>query len=128
MKIQIRRYKNKKLFEPTRQKFLTLAEVRHLLVVGNEILVRDTQTNDDVTALVLAQVAANNPPGDNKDVQQKLIELIRKGHQTDRVFMGKMQDMIRAREKALNEIIRAMYPKKLLSEGRKNASRKFSLS
>lgn len=114
MRVEIRRYKNKKLFEPIRKKFLTLRQIRNLVVVGNELQVLDTQTNEDVTVLVLAQVMAHETPEGNKDIDQALVKMIRED--------------IPKKAEVIIELIRTMHPKKSLSEARTNASRQFSLT
>lgn len=113
MRIEIRRYKNGKLFEPIKKKFLSIRQVRHLVAVGNEILVVDTETKEDLTVMVLARVVAQEGGEGSKEIERVLHGLIRKEVDNPR--------------EALIEIIRLMNPKNSLSEGRSTALKKFCL-
>lgn len=52
---QIKRYANRKLYDPEARHYVTLDAVAALVARGDEIEVRDQSTGEDLTTLVLAQ-------------------------------------------------------------------------
>jgi len=52
----IKRYANRKLYDPAGKRYVTLEDLAARVAVGEEILVQDQQTAADITNLVLAQV------------------------------------------------------------------------
>jgi polyhydroxyalkanoate synthesis repressor PhaR len=52
----IKRYENRKLYDPAARKYVTLLDLGRLVADGGEIRVVDQKTGEDLTTLVLAQV------------------------------------------------------------------------
>lgn len=52
----IKRYENRKLYDPEARKYVTLLDLRRRVAEGAELRVVDQKTGEDLTALVLAQV------------------------------------------------------------------------
>ena len=52
----IKRYENRKLYDPDARKYVTLQDLARLVADGAEIRVVDQKTGEDLTTLVLAQV------------------------------------------------------------------------
>jgi polyhydroxyalkanoate synthesis repressor PhaR len=52
----IRRYSNRKLYDTTDKRYVTLPELAKLIQSGAEVEVTDKDTGDDLTGAVLAQV------------------------------------------------------------------------
>jgi polyhydroxyalkanoate synthesis repressor PhaR len=52
----IRRYENRKLYDPDARKYVTLQDLARLVADGGEIRVVDQKTGQDLTTTVLAQV------------------------------------------------------------------------
>jgi polyhydroxyalkanoate synthesis repressor PhaR len=52
----VKRYGNRKLYDPARRAYVTLEELGALVASGGEIEVLDQRTGEDLTNLVLAQV------------------------------------------------------------------------
>jgi len=58
--ILIKRYANRKLYDQSRSRYVTLEELEELIRQGREIRVVDAVSGDDLTALTLAQIILDN--------------------------------------------------------------------
>src|SRR5579872_4860512 len=54
--LQIRKYPNRRYYDATRSRHLTLEDIRSLVRDGADIRVTDSKTSADITAKVLAQI------------------------------------------------------------------------
>ena len=52
----IKRYANRKLYDPQKSQYVTLEELEEMIRAGREIAVIDATTGEDLTAMVLAQI------------------------------------------------------------------------
>ena len=52
----IKRYANRKLYDPQQSQYVTLEELEEMIRAGREITVTDATTGEDLTAMVLAQI------------------------------------------------------------------------
>ena len=52
----IKRYANRKLYDPQESRYVTLEELEEMIRAGREIAVTDATTGEDLTAMVLAQI------------------------------------------------------------------------
>jgi len=52
----IKRYANRKLYDPQQSQYVTLEELAEMIRAGREIAVTDATTGEDLTAMVLAQI------------------------------------------------------------------------
>ena len=52
----IKRYANRKLYDPQKSQYVTLEELAEMIRAGREIAVTDATTGEDLTAMVLAQI------------------------------------------------------------------------
>ena len=52
----IKRYTNRKLYDPQKSQYVTLEELAEMIRAGREIAVTDATTGEDLTAMVLAQI------------------------------------------------------------------------
>lgn len=76
----IRRYGNRKLYDPGARRYVTLEDLAHLVAEGEDIRVVDQDSGDDLTSLVLAQVVLEGIKQRTADVpRQVLLRLIRLG-------------------------------------------------
>ncbi len=80
---KIKRYANRKLYDTTDKKYITLTQLTAMIKEGVEISVADNKTGQDITASVLAKLIAHG----EKEAQDNLsasalIRLIRKGGDT----------------------------------------------
>lgn len=52
----IKRYSNRKLYDPQESRYVTLDELAEMIRTGHEISVVDASTGDDLTSVILAQI------------------------------------------------------------------------
>jgi len=52
----IKRYENRKLYDPAARRYVTMADLSKMVGRGDEVRVEDQRTGDDITTTVLAQV------------------------------------------------------------------------
>jgi polyhydroxyalkanoate synthesis repressor PhaR len=55
-KLEIKKYPNRRYYDATHSRHLTLEEIRSLVQEGYDITVTDAKTGDDITAQVLTQI------------------------------------------------------------------------
>ncbi len=53
--IVIKKYSNRRLYDTLHKRYVTLEEISNLIKEGNEIRVIDSQTNEDITKVILIQ-------------------------------------------------------------------------
>jgi polyhydroxyalkanoate synthesis repressor PhaR len=58
----IKKYPNRRLYDTEISSYITLEDVRQLIVEGEEVLVRDARTGADLTRVVLMQIIAEQDP------------------------------------------------------------------
>jgi polyhydroxyalkanoate synthesis repressor PhaR len=75
---EIRRYGNRKLYDPAVRRYVTLEDLARAVAEGQEIEVRDQKTGEDLTSLTLAQVLLEGvKQGASRIPRQVLTRLIR---------------------------------------------------
>jgi polyhydroxyalkanoate synthesis repressor PhaR len=52
----VKRYANRKLYDPTARRYVTLEDLARTVAEGGEVKVQDRESGEDVTTVVLAQV------------------------------------------------------------------------
>ena len=60
MAYMIKRYTNRKLYDPQTSQYVTLEELEEMIRAGREITVTDATTGEDLTAVILAQIILEN--------------------------------------------------------------------
>lgn len=74
----IRRYGNRKLYDPAARRYVTLDDVARIVAGGEEVQVLDQKTGEDLTTLTLAQVLLEGvKQGVTPIPHQVLVRLIR---------------------------------------------------
>lgn len=59
----IKKYPNRRLYDTEISRYITLAEVRELVMQGIKFKVRDKNTDDDITRSILLQVISEEEEG-----------------------------------------------------------------
>jgi polyhydroxyalkanoate synthesis repressor PhaR len=59
----IRKYPNRRLYDTTESRYVTLADVRRLVIDGVDFVVLDRKTQQDITRTILLQVIAEQEGG-----------------------------------------------------------------
>jgi polyhydroxyalkanoate synthesis repressor PhaR len=60
--VQIKRYPNRRFYDRTGRKYVTLQEIEDLVHRGKNVDVRDSKSDEDLTRLVLAQILIERHP------------------------------------------------------------------
>jgi polyhydroxyalkanoate synthesis repressor PhaR len=60
--IELRRYPNRRYYDRTRSRHLTLEQIYRLVREGYEVTIVDSKTNEDITAKVLAHIILEHDP------------------------------------------------------------------
>ena len=84
----IRKYANRRLYDPSESRHLTLDEVRELVVAGEKIRVEDAKTGDDLTRSILLQIIVEREEAGRPLLSAELLE------QLIRFYGGAMQDFL----------------------------------
>jgi len=84
----IKKYANRRLYDASISKHVTLADIRRLIIEGEKIRVVEDKTNEDITRLILLQVIAE---------QEQFGQPMRSTHLLEsviRFYGGPMQDFM----------------------------------
>jgi polyhydroxyalkanoate synthesis repressor PhaR len=60
--IELRKYPNRRYYDPSRSRHVTLEEINQLIRDGRDVRVTDSRTGQDITARVLAQIIIELDP------------------------------------------------------------------
>lgn len=55
-KIVLKKYANRRIYDPERSTYITLEQVRQLIRQGRQVSVIDAKSSEDVTAFILSQI------------------------------------------------------------------------
>jgi polyhydroxyalkanoate synthesis repressor PhaR len=84
----IKKYANRRLYDASISKHVTLADIRQMIVDGERIRVVEDKTNEDITRLILLQVIAEQEQFGQPILTTHLLESI------IRFYGGPMQDFM----------------------------------
>lgn len=84
----IRKYANRRLYDPSESRHLTLDEVRQLIVAGEKVRVEDAKTGEDLTRSILLQIIVEREEAGRPLLSADLLE------QLIRFYGGAMQDFL----------------------------------
>ena len=59
----IKKYPNRRLYDTTTSAYITLSEVKQLVMAGHSIVVRDAKTSDDITRSIFLQIILEEEAG-----------------------------------------------------------------
>lgn len=100
----IKRYDNRKLYDPETRRYVTLNDLAALIASGMEVKVLDQRTGEDLTATVLAQVILEGIKDETasipRQVLSRLIRLGARGLERWGRWMGPQEAAARARGEA----------------------------
>jgi polyhydroxyalkanoate synthesis repressor PhaR len=84
----IKKYPNRRLYDTVESRYITLNDIRHLVVEKAEFLVIDKKTNEDITRSILLQVIAEQEHGEPMMSQDFLSQVIRSYGGAMQSFVG----------------------------------------
>ncbi|QXZ10537.1 polyhydroxyalkanoate synthesis repressor PhaR [Comamonas sp. Y33R10-2] len=59
----IKKYPNRRLYDTKTSSYITLAEVKHLVMGNEEVVIRDAKTNEELTRSILLQIILEEEAG-----------------------------------------------------------------
>ena len=83
----IKKYPNRRLYDTAESRYITLADIRKLVIDKAEFVVIDKKTDEDITRSILLQVIAEQEQGDPVMSQDFLSQIIRS-------YGGAMQNFV----------------------------------
>lgn len=85
----IKKYPNRRLYDTDTSSYITLAEVKQLVMAKEVFVVRDAKTNDDLTRAILLQIILEEEAGgEPMFTEEVLANIIRFYGQAMQGFMG----------------------------------------
>jgi len=90
MRVQLRRYPNRRYYDAARSQHLTLEDIFRLVCEGHEVQVNDSKTGEDITVRVLAQLILEQAPSKLAALPAELLhQIIRSNESLLREFVDK---------------------------------------
>ncbi len=90
MRVQLRRYPNRRYYDAARSQHLTLEDIFRLICDGHEVQVNDSKSGEDITVRVLAQLILEQAPGKLAALPAELLhQIIRSNESLLREFVDK---------------------------------------
>ena len=85
----IKKYPNRRLYDTETSSYITLAEVKQLVMDSESFIVRDAKTNDDLTRSILLQIILEEEAGGQPMFTEAVLgNLIRMYGHAAQAFMG----------------------------------------
>lgn len=60
--IEITRYPNRRLYDRSQKKYVTLGDIEQMVLDGNDVRVRDSKSDQELTRLILTQIILERHP------------------------------------------------------------------
>jgi len=80
---KIKKYANRKLYDTTDKKYVSLDQLAELIKSGEEVQIVDNISGDDITSSIVSQLLAREKKGNEREVPSSvLIQLLRRGGDT----------------------------------------------
>jgi polyhydroxyalkanoate synthesis repressor PhaR len=83
----IRKYSNRRLYDPDQSRHITLDEVRELVVAGEKVRIEDAKSGEDITRSILLQIIVEREEAGRPLLSAPLLE------QLIRFYGGAMQEL-----------------------------------
>ncbi|HEX2584137.1 MAG TPA: polyhydroxyalkanoate synthesis repressor PhaR [Steroidobacteraceae bacterium] len=84
----IKKYPNRRLYDTAQSRYITLSDIRRLVVEKQEFIVIDQKTHEDITRSILLQVIAEQENGEPMMSQDFLSQVIRSYGSAMQGFVG----------------------------------------
>jgi len=77
---EIKKYANRKMYDRTDKRYITMAQLAKLIKSGEEVSIIDNSSGDDLTSSIVSQLIGREKKGKDKGVSPRvLMQLLRKG-------------------------------------------------
>jgi polyhydroxyalkanoate synthesis repressor PhaR len=60
--VEITRYPNRRLYDRSRKKYVTVGDIEAMVLAGQDVHVRDSKSDDDLTRVILTQIILERHP------------------------------------------------------------------
>jgi polyhydroxyalkanoate synthesis repressor PhaR len=103
----IKKYPNRRLYDTWSSRYITLSDVAQMIREGDDIVVLDTQSNEDLTRSILVQIIVEQESSDDPlFTQDMLMDFIRSYDDTSRSmfteFFEKNMEWFRAQQESFH--------------------------
>jgi polyhydroxyalkanoate synthesis repressor PhaR len=79
MSVLIKRYANRKLYNTTTSRYITLKGIAELIEIGEDVRVIDNETGEDITNVALSQILVDHERSNSAASRTLLSEMISRG-------------------------------------------------
>jgi polyhydroxyalkanoate synthesis repressor PhaR len=92
---KIKKYANRKMYDTVRKRYISLDQLSELIQEGEEVVVEDNETGEDITGSVVSQILARGSKSDAEGVPSNiLMGLLRKGTGTVAGYAKRSTEML----------------------------------
>jgi len=117
----IKKYANRKLYDITDKRYLTMDQLSELIKSGEEVSIIDNETGDDLTSVIVSQLLAREETNKGKSVPSHvLIQMLRKGRGTlfgyGKKYVSLWQSALTMSKDEIEKIVNSLVKEKELSE------------
>ncbi len=118
---KIKKYANRKLYDTTDKKYVSLDRLSELIKAGEEVAIEDNETGEDITAAVISQLLAREKKDGETDLPAgMLIQFLRKGRGTvagyAKKYAGLWQGAMTMAEDEIDKLVSLLVKDKEISE------------
>lgn len=118
---KIKKYANRKLYDTTDKKYVSLDRLSELIKAGEEVTIEDNETGEDITAAVVSQLLAREKKDGETDLPVgMLMQLLRKGRGTvagyAKKYAGLWQGAVTMAEDEIDKLVSILVKDKEISE------------
>ena len=125
---KIKKYANRKFYDTTEKKYVSLDELAALIKAGEEVAIEDNETGEDLTASVIAQLLAKDKEGNSKIQSGILADMLRKGGGTvigyAKRYTALWQNALTMAEDEVDKLVNVLVKDKEISESEGNKLKK----
>ncbi len=117
---KIKKYANRKMYDTHDKRYVTMDQISELIKKGEEVMVIDNRTGEDITTAVISQlIGRDNKEKDKTVSSQLLMQLLRKGGGTltdyAKKYMSLWQGAFSMAEDELTPLVNRLVKNKELS-------------
>ncbi len=125
----IKRYANRKLYDTTDKKYITLDGIAELIKAGKKITVIDNKTGEDLTSGIISQIFSRDGQVKENDLASRvLIQLLRKGPGTlvdyGKKYVSLWDRALNMADEEIDKLVDRLVKEKEISESEGSALKK----
>ncbi|MBW2370625.1 MAG: hypothetical protein JRH15_22360 [Deltaproteobacteria bacterium] len=126
---KIKKYANRKMYDTVEKQYISLDQLAELIKAGEEVVIMDNQTGQDITVAVLSQLLAREQKGDaSEEMTDILSNMLRKGSTTvldyAKRYSTRWQSAMSKAEDEIDKMTRLLFKGKDVSEDESNTFKK----